>query len=62
MGVWGLGVGGYMGTYNLVIVKYMGIEKLIPTFGVTLMLVGLCFITIGPSIGELTFLRCKFLS
>ncbi|XP_070000122.1 monocarboxylate transporter 12-B isoform X2 [Penaeus vannamei] len=51
MGVWGLGVGGYMGTYNLVIVKYMGIEKLIPTFGVTLMLVGLCFITIGPSIG-----------
>ncbi|XP_047484754.1 monocarboxylate transporter 2-like [Penaeus chinensis] len=51
MGAWGFGVGGYMGTYNLVIEKYMGPEKLIPTCGVTLMLVGLCFITSGPAIG-----------
>ncbi|XP_063603930.1 monocarboxylate transporter 12-B-like [Penaeus indicus] len=51
MGAWGFGVGGYMGTYNLVIEKYMGPDKLIPTCGVTLMLVGLCFITSGPVIG-----------
>nr|XP_045592716.1 monocarboxylate transporter 4-like [Procambarus clarkii] len=51
MGVWGCGVGGYMGLFNLIIVHYMGLDKLASTMGTTLLLVGCGFITIGPCIG-----------
>lgn len=52
MGVWGFGVGSYMGIYNLIMVHYMGLDKLTPTIGATFMLVGIGFVTIGPAIGE----------
>ncbi|XP_063601677.1 monocarboxylate transporter 6-like [Penaeus indicus] len=51
MGVWGFGVGSYMGIYNLIMVHYMGLEKLTSTIGATFMLVGIGFVTVGPAIG-----------
>ncbi|XP_042235622.1 monocarboxylate transporter 6-like [Homarus americanus] len=51
MGMWGCGVGSYMGIYGLTIAYYMGVHSLDATLGVTQLLIGLGFITIGPIIG-----------
>ncbi|XP_042228886.1 monocarboxylate transporter 5-like isoform X2 [Homarus americanus] len=51
MGVWGCGVGAFMGLYNLVMIRYMGIHNLPPMFGAASLLNGLGFITLGPLLG-----------
>lgn len=51
MGMWGCGAGTFMGLYNLVMIKYMGIKSLPSMFGAASLLNGLGFITIGPLLG-----------
>ncbi|XP_047487262.1 monocarboxylate transporter 6-like [Penaeus chinensis] len=51
MGLWGCGVGSFMGIHSLIMVEYVGLEKLVSTLGVCGIMNGLCFILIGPLIG-----------
>ncbi|KAG7168845.1 Monocarboxylate transporter 12-B-like 2 [Homarus americanus] len=51
MAGWGCGVGGYMGLFNLIMVHYMGLDKMAPTMGATLVLIGFGSISIGPIVG-----------
>ncbi|XP_027210303.2 monocarboxylate transporter 12-B [Penaeus vannamei] len=51
MAVWGCGVGAFMGLYNLIMIRYMGMKKLPSMYGASSLLNGLGFITIGPLIG-----------
>lgn len=52
MGLWGCGVGSFMGIHSLIMVEYVGLEKLVSTLGVCGITNGLCFILVGPLIGE----------
>lgn len=54
MAVWGCGVGAFMGLYNLIMIRYMGMKKLPSMYGASSLLNGLGFITIGPLIGNNT--------
>lgn len=54
MAVWGCGVGAFMGLYNLIMIRYMGMKKLPSMYGASSLLNGLGFITIGPLIGKNT--------
>nr|XP_053627852.1 monocarboxylate transporter 2-like [Cherax quadricarinatus] len=51
MGVWGSGGGGFLGIYNLIVVHYMGFHYMTATMGTMLLLTGVAFVIIGPSIG-----------
>ncbi|XP_042877166.1 monocarboxylate transporter 6-like isoform X2 [Penaeus japonicus] len=51
MGLWGCGVGSFMGIHSLIMVEYVGLGKLVPTLGVCGIMNGLCFLLIGPLIG-----------
>ncbi|KAG7165898.1 monocarboxylate transporter 6-like [Homarus americanus] len=51
MGVWGCGMGSYMGINNLIIAHYMGLDDMAATLGTMSLLTGVGFIIIGPSIG-----------
>ncbi|KAG7155684.1 monocarboxylate transporter 12-like [Homarus americanus] len=51
MGAFGCGVGGNFGIFNLAVAYFMGLDDMAPTMGATLLLRGLCFVTIGPCIG-----------
>nr|XP_045625382.1 monocarboxylate transporter 12-B-like [Procambarus clarkii] len=51
MGVWGCGVGAFVGLYNLVIIHYMTVGNLPPMFGAASLLNGLGFISLGPLLG-----------
>ncbi|XP_066968831.1 monocarboxylate transporter 12-like [Macrobrachium rosenbergii] len=51
MGVWGYGIGSFMGLYNLVMIKYMGAKNLPAMFGAASLLNGLGFISIGSLLG-----------
>lgn len=51
MGLWGCGVGSFMGIHSLIMVEYVGLEKLVSTLGVCGITNGLCFILVGPLIG-----------
>ena len=52
MTTWGMGVGTTMSLFSLVMVKFMGIENLAPTYGGTSLFLSIGFITIGPLVGE----------
>ncbi|XP_064116193.1 monocarboxylate transporter 9-like [Macrobrachium nipponense] len=54
MGVWGYGIGSFMGLYNLVMIKYMGAKNLPAMFGAASLLNGLGFISIGSVLGWVT--------
>ncbi|XP_068244036.1 monocarboxylate transporter 12-like isoform X2 [Palaemon carinicauda] len=54
MGVWGYGIGSFMGLYNLVMIKYMGAKNLPAMFGACSLLNGLGFISIGSMLGWVT--------
>ncbi|KAK4317888.1 hypothetical protein Pmani_011067 [Petrolisthes manimaculis] len=51
MAAWGIGVGSFMGTFNLVMVHYMGFENLTPMLGAAMLCIGTSYISIGPLIG-----------
>lgn len=53
MAVWGCGVGAFMGLYNLIMIRYMGMKKLPSMYGASSLLNGLGFITIGPLLGKI---------
>nr|XP_053646212.1 monocarboxylate transporter 14-like [Cherax quadricarinatus] len=51
MGVWGCGVGAFMSIFNLVSVHYMGLENLMPMYGVIMFCTAVGYITFGPFAG-----------
>ncbi|XP_066939947.1 monocarboxylate transporter 12-B-like [Macrobrachium rosenbergii] len=53
MGFWGLGVGTYMGLFSLVMVKYVGREKLMAEIGVTAYMSSIWFLSCGPLVGAI---------
>ncbi|XP_064114717.1 monocarboxylate transporter 12-like [Macrobrachium nipponense] len=53
MGLWGLGVGIYMGLFNLVMVKYVGREKLMAEIGLTSCTSSFWFLSCGPLVGAI---------
>lgn len=52
MVTFGLGVGTTMALYNLIMVRFMGLENLAPVFGASSIALAVGFITVGPLIGE----------
>lgn len=52
MVTFGVGIGTTMGLYNLVMVRFMGLENLAPVYGASSLALAVGFITIGPLIGE----------
>ncbi|XP_068236064.1 monocarboxylate transporter 12-like [Palaemon carinicauda] len=53
MGFWGLGVGIYMGLFNLIMVKYVGREKLMAEIGLTSFTSSVWFLSCGPLLGAI---------
>ncbi|XP_045126661.1 monocarboxylate transporter 5-like isoform X4 [Portunus trituberculatus] len=51
MTTWGMGVGTTMSLFNLIMVKFMGLENLPPMFGGTSLILASGFLTIGPLVG-----------
>lgn len=51
MTTWGMGVGTTMSLFNLIMVKFMGLENLPPVYGGTSFTLAIGFLTIGPLIG-----------
>ncbi|XP_071521342.1 LOW QUALITY PROTEIN: monocarboxylate transporter 12-B-like [Panulirus ornatus] len=51
MAVWGSGVGTTMGLFNLVMVRFMGLDKLAPVFGASSLTIGAGFLFFGPLTG-----------
>lgn len=51
MTIVGAGVGITMGLYNLVMVKFMGLDNFAPTFGAVSFTLAVSFLTIGPFVG-----------
>ncbi|KAG0716341.1 Monocarboxylate transporter 5 [Chionoecetes opilio] len=47
----GLGVGTTMSIYNLVMVRFMGLENLAPTFGASGLVLAIGFLALGPLVG-----------
>ncbi|CAL4120615.1 unnamed protein product, partial [Meganyctiphanes norvegica] len=51
LALFGCGVGSYMGLYNIIMVKYMGLEDLPKIFGAACLFVALGFLVTGPITG-----------
>ncbi|KAK3858738.1 hypothetical protein Pcinc_035094 [Petrolisthes cinctipes] len=51
MAAWGIGVGTFMGTFNLIMVHYMGFENFTPMLGAAMLCIATSYISIGPLIG-----------
>ncbi|XP_047487662.1 monocarboxylate transporter 12-like [Penaeus chinensis] len=51
IGVWAAGVGAFMSLHNLIMVEYVGLDKLVPTLGICGIFSGLSSVIIGPVIG-----------
>lgn len=52
IGVWAAGVGAFMSLHNLIMVEYVGLDKLVPTLGICGVFSGLSSVVIGPVIGR----------
>ncbi|XP_069173793.1 monocarboxylate transporter 13-like [Procambarus clarkii] len=60
MGVWGVGVGAFVGLMNLIMLKYMGLENLVPLYSVTSLLIGFWFLASGPVFGVIRDLSGRY--
>lgn len=60
IGVWAAGVGAFMSLHNLIMVEYVGLDKLVPTLGICGIFSGLSSVIIGPVIGRPMKLRMLY--